>query len=116
MANGKKTVNNEQETDFEQTRSHAKTAEGREAELIALAYNRVEDRIRNNQATGPELVHFLKLGSTKGKLEKEILEKEKELVTAKTESLRDAKSREEMYTKAIEAMQSYRYGGSGEDE
>lgn len=115
MANGKKTVSNPGASIMKAPKSHAKTAEGREAELIALAYNRVEERIRNNQATGPELVHFLKLGSTKGKLEREILEKEKELVTAKTEGLRSAKSREEMYSKAIEAMQSYRYGGD-EDE
>lgn len=72
-----------------------------------MAYDRVEDRIRNNQATGPELVHFLKLGSSKGKLEKDILEQEKELVSAKTQSLRSQQSTEELYNKVLEAMKSY---------
>lgn len=114
MANGKKTMNALSETLEELPKTHSRTAKGREDELIALAYNRVEERIRNNQATGPELVHFLKLGSTKGRLEQEILEKEKELVTAKTENLRGQKNVEELYAKAIDAMKSYGYD-SGDD-
>lgn len=114
MANGKKTMNEPSTTEWEPTKSHAKTAKGREDELIALAYNRVEERIRNNQATGPELVHFLKLGSTKGRLEQEILEKEKELVTAKTENIKGQKSVEELYAKAIDAMKSYGGGNNVE--
>lgn len=110
MANGKNTMNERSETLSQPSKTHAKTEKGREDELIALAYNRVEERIRNNQATGPELVHFLKLGSTKGRLEQEILEKEKELVAAKTENLRGQKNVEELYTKAIEAMKSYSGG------
>lgn len=113
MVKGKNTIDEPQKSYSEPTISPAKSAEAREAQLIAMAYNRVEDRIRNNQATGPELVHFLKMGSSKGRLEKDILEKEKELMAAKTEALRAQKRVEELYSQAIEAMKSY--GGGNDD-
>jgi hypothetical protein len=49
----------------------------------------------------------LKLGSTKEKIEREILEKQKELIEAKTENLQSAKRIEELYTNAINAMKNY---------
>lgn len=107
MEKGKKTVGSHEGSTQKLQRTPPKTAQAREDQLIAMAYDRVEDRIRNNQATGPELVHFLKLGSSKGKLEKDILEQEKELVSAKTQSLRSQQSTEELYNKVLEAMKSY---------
>ena len=107
MEKGKKTVGSHEGSMQKLQRTPPKTAQAREDQLIAIAYDRVEDRIRNNQATGPELVHFLKLGSSKGKLEKDILEQEKELVSAKTQSLRSQQTTEELYTKVLEAMKSY---------
>lgn len=107
MEKGKKTIGDHSGSMQKVVRTPPKTAQAREDQLIAMAYDRVEDRIRNNQATGPELVHFLKLGSSKGKLEKDILEQEKELVSAKTQSLRSQQSTEELYNKVLEAMKSY---------
>ena len=114
MEKGKNTIGNHSGSAAKVVRTPPKTAQAREDQLIAMAYDRVEDRIRNNQATGPELVHFLKLGSSKGKLEKDILEKERELVSAKTQSLRSQQTTEELYTKVLEAMKSY--SGSDSDE
>lgn len=114
MAKGKKTIDEEPETSNNFYRTPPRTAQAREDQLIAMAYDRVEERIRNNQATGPELVHFLKMGSAKGRLEKEILEKERELVTAKTEALHAQKRIEELYSKAIAAMKSY--SGDNDDQ
>lgn len=92
----------------------ARTPEGREAELISLAYDLAEERIRDKTASSAEIVHWLKLGSTKDRLEKEILELQKDLITAKAEALRATKSREEVYTAAVEAMK--RYSGNGDEE
>lgn len=88
------------------------TAEGRENELIALAYDLVEKRLREGTATSQETTHFLRLGSTKERIEKEILERQKELITAKTEALQSSKRIEELYANAMAAFRSY----SGQEE
>lgn len=90
----------------------ALTPEARENQLISLAIDLVEQRLMDGSASSQETTHFLKLASTKARLEKEILEKQKELISAKTESLQSAKHIEELYTEAIAAMRRY----SGRDD
>lgn len=92
----------------------ALTPEAREKQLIALAYDLVEERLRNGTATSQETTHFLRLGSTKERIEKEILEKQKELISAKTDALQSAKRVEELYADAIKAMR--RYSGHGDED
>lgn len=92
----------------------ALTPEARENQLISLAYDLVEERLRNGTATSQETTHFLKLGSTKERIEKEILERQKELITAKTEALQSAKHVEDLYANAIRAMR--RYSGVPDEE
>lgn len=93
----------------------ALTPEARESQLISLACDLVEQRLRDGTATSQETVHFLRLGSTKERLEKDILRKQKELLEAKTESLKSAQRVEELYTNALKAMREYS-GQGGEDE
>ena len=83
------------------------TEEGRENELIAMAYDLAAERIRDGTASSAEIVHFLKLGSTKDRLEKEILACQKELIAAKTEALKYEKEREINFKEVIEAFKSY---------
>lgn len=90
----------------------AMTPEARENQLIALAIDRVEQRIIDGTASSQELIHYLKLGSEKNQLEMEKLRKENELLTVKTSALESAKNIEEMYIKVIAAMRSY----NGADE
>ncbi len=85
----------------------AKTPEARENQLIALAYDLVEQRLRDGTATSQETTHFLKLGSTKERIEREILQKQKELISAKTETLKSQKRVEDLYANAIAAFRSY---------
>lgn len=85
----------------------AKTPEARERMLISLAYDLVEQRLRDGTATSQETTHFLKLGSTKERIEREILERQKELITAKTETLKSQKRVEELYANAISAFKAY---------
>lgn len=84
------------------------TPEGRENQLIALAYDKVEERIINNQATSQELVHFLRLGTEKAKLEKEKLKIDKELAEAKIKSLGSDEELKELTKKALTAFSSYK--------
>lgn len=85
----------------------ATNPEARENQLISLAVDLAEKQLREGTASSQVISHFLRLGSTKEKLEKEILEKQKDLITAKTENLRSAKEIEELYNNAINAMRSY---------
>ena len=86
----------------------ALSGEERENQLIALAINLAEKQLLEGTASAQVITHYLKLGSSKEKLEKELLEKQKELVDAKTQNLQSAKQSEELYSKALEAMRSYR--------
>lgn len=90
------------------------TPEARENQLISLATDLVEQRLRDGTASSQETTHFLKLATTKARLEKEILEKQKELITAKTESLQSAKRVEGLYAEAIKAFR--KYNGQGEPD
>ena len=85
----------------------ARTPEGREQQLISLAMDATEKRIKNGTASAQELVHFLKAGSPNARLERQILEQQKELLTAKTESLKAEKRVEELYMNALTAMRVY---------
>ena len=85
----------------------AKTPEARENQLVAMAVDLAEKQIRDGTATSQVITHFLKLGSTKERIEKEILEKQKDLITAKTEAIQSHKRIEELYSDALNAMQRY---------
>ena len=85
----------------------AMTVEGREKQMIALAVDLAEQQLRDGTASAQVITHYLKLGSTKERLEKEILEKQKELMQAKTEALKSAKHVEELYANALQAMRDY---------
>jgi hypothetical protein len=95
-------------------RKPAETPEGRENQLIALAYDAAEERIRNGTASSAEIVHFLKLGSSKERLDQEDKRKDIELKTAKTEALQSMQRVEELYSGAIQAMR--KYSGHSSDE
>ncbi len=93
------------------TRS-ALTPEGRENQLISLAIDLAEKQLREGTASSQVIAHFLKLGSTKAQIEKELLEKQRDLAAAKTDSLKSGQHMEELYLKAVNAMKSY----SGQEE
>ena len=92
----------------------ALTPEGRTNQLIALAYDRAEEQLRDGTASSQVITHFLKQGSIQAELELEKLKRENELLTAKTESLQSSKRMEELYAEAIKAMASY--AGHGEPD
>ena len=92
----------------------ALTPEARENQLISLATDLVEKRLREGTASSQETTHFLKLASTKARLEKQILEKQAELISAKTEAINSQKNMDEVYKRAIDAMRNY--SGQGDPD
>lgn len=90
--------------------------ESRENQLVSLAVNLAEQQLRDGTASSQVITHYLKLGSTKATLEKEKLERENELLRAKTENLESVKHIEELYTKAINALRDYGGQGGGDED
>ena len=97
-------------------RAPALTPEDREDQLIALAIDLAEKKLMDGTASNQIVAHYLKLGSTRERLEKEKLQKENELLRARTESLQSAKNIEELYKNALDAMRIYRGEGQDDDE
>lgn len=89
----------------------ALTPEARENQMISLAMDLVEKRIREGTASSAETTHFLKLATSKTMLEKQKLEEENKLLRAKIETLQNAKHSDELYEAAIKAVR--RYNGMG---
>lgn len=89
-------------------RAPALTPEARENQLIAEAIDLAEKQITEGTASSAVICHYLKLGSTKAKLENEKLQEENKLLRARTEALESQKNVEQLYKDAIAAMSEYR--------
>lgn len=96
-------------------RAPALTPEDREDQLVALAIDLAEKKLMDGTASNQVITHYLRVGSSKERLEKEKLREENELLRAKAESYRQAAHIEELYNKAISAMRTYRGEDSEED-
>lgn len=94
----------------------AYTPEERENQLISLAVDLAEKQLLEGKASAQVIVHYLKLASTKEKLQKDLLEKQVELAAAKTEAIQSEKRVEEMFANAINAMRSYGISRGESDE
>ena len=93
-------------------RRPALNPDSREQQLIAAAVDLAEKQLLEGTASSQVITHYLKLGSSKERLEKEKLEEENKLLRARTEALKSAKKQEELFEEAIKAMRHY----SGRDE
>ena len=85
----------------------ALTPEARENQLISLAVDLAERQLLEGTASSQVITHYLKLGSTREKAEREKLQKENELLAARAEAIKSAERRDELYKKAINAMRRY---------
>ena len=92
----------------------ALSPDARENQLIALAYDTVEERMRNGTASAQETVHFLRLGSSIVRLQKKELEERILLEKSKIKAIESQEEIKQLYEDAIAALRSY--GGSDSDE
>lgn len=97
-------------------RAPAMTPEDREDQMVALAFDLVEKRLREGTASAQETVHFLKFGSSRERLERDRLMSENALLRQKTESLQSSKNVEALYKDAIRAMKTYTGNGRGDED
>lgn len=92
----------------------ARSLEARENQLISLAVDLAEKQLRDGTASSQVITHYLKMGSTKERLEKEKLEQENKVLKAKAEAYESSKQTAELYKNALDAMRKYT-GNSSEE-
>ena len=93
----------------------ALSPEARENQMIALAMDLVEQRLRDGTASSQETTHFLKLATAESKLKVRMLEEQEKLTVAKTKEIEAKKDNKELMERALKAMQRYK-GVTGDDE
>ena len=111
---GKVKVTNSSDSD--KKRRPALTPEARENQMIALAVDLAEKQLIEGTASSQVITHFLKLGSTREKLEKERLVEENRLLKAKTKAVEDTEETKVLYEQALKAMRMYAGQGDMEDD
>lgn len=85
----------------------ATTPELRERQLIAYAQNLAEEQLRNGTASAQVITHYLKLDSSRERLEQERLQHENELTRAKIEAMSRQEELVTMFDAALKAMSNY---------
>jgi hypothetical protein len=88
-------------------RQPSTTEEGRENQLVSLAIDLAEKQLAEGIASSQVITHYLKLGSTRERLEQERLHRENDLLQSKVEMMASAKRVEELYGEALDAMRRY---------
>lgn len=93
----------------------ALSPEARENQLVALAVDLAEKQLLEGTASSQVIVHYLKQGTLKEKLERERLAEENKLLRAKTEAVKSTKRSEELMEEAIKAFRSYSGHGDSDE-
>jgi hypothetical protein len=104
---GRKSVPPPSDEDLPPLPPPARTLEGREDQLIAMAFDLVERRLREGTASSQETTHFLKLGSTRNKLEARKIDNENLLLQARIQQIGSQESGENLLERALQAFRGY---------
>ena len=88
-------------------RAPATTPEGRENQLVSLAVDLAEQQLEEGTASAQVITHYLKLASTRERLEQEKLARENELLRARADAIASAQEVGELYANALKAMRAY---------
>lgn len=99
-------------SDIPGRRRPASTPDARETQMIELADQLAERQLREGTASAQVITHYLKLGSSRERLEQEKLSLERDLVKAKTDQIAGQQRQEELFAEAIKAMRAYQGGPS----
>lgn len=94
-------------------RPTATTPEERENQLIEAAVDLAEQQLLSGEASAQVITHYLKLGSSRERLEQQRLANEVSLLQTKRELMESEKRTEQLMIAALEAMRNY--SGNGDE-
>lgn len=97
-------------------RPPATTPDARENQLIAIAVDEAERQILAGTAASQVITHYLKLGTTRERLEQEKLKRENLLLEARVKNLASGAEIEVLYKEALKAMTSYQGAETMDDD
>jgi len=89
------------------------TPKAREERIIAKAMDLAEKKIEDGTASSQLICHFLKMNDPDDRIRHEILEKQRDLIVAKTENLKASRREGEALERVVAAMK--RYSGLSND-
>lgn len=84
--------------------------------MISLAVELAEKQLAAGTASAQVITHYIKLGSSREKLEQERLRHENQVLVAKADQMASAKRTEEMYKDALLAMRAYSGNETAQDD
>ena len=88
-------------------RRPATTLDARENQMIALSVDLAEKQLREGTASAQVITHFLRLGTSRERLEQEKLRNETNLLKKRAEDQASSARVEELMGKALDAFRSY---------
>jgi hypothetical protein len=112
MASRRKSVGAQSET----SRPTARTPEERENQLIDAAVDLAERQLKGGEASAQVITHYLKLGSSRERLEQQRLKNEVALLETKREVMESERRTEDLIAAALRAMQTYSGAADAEAE
>lgn len=96
-------------------RAPARGTKAREDQMILLASDCAEKKLRDGTAPSSLIIHYLRLGSTRNELEKEKLRLEGELLKVKAARIESERKSDEFYKNAIAAFKAYSGASQSEE-
>lgn len=100
----------------ETRRPPATTPDEREIQLIEAAVDLAEKQLRSGEASAQVITHYLKLGSSRERLEQERLRGEVNFMRTKQELMESEKRTEQLMIDALNAMRGYTGADNAEQE
>ena len=94
----------------------ALSPEARENQMISFAVDLAEKQLREGTASSQVITHYIKLGSSRERLEREKLEEENKLLKAKTKAMESSEEIKALYKEAISAFRDYAGQNDGDDD
>jgi hypothetical protein len=88
--------------------------EADENQLISLSIDAAKKMLVEGTAPTSIVLHYLKLATTRERMEREMMATQKELMEAKKQALESQAKVEQLYADAMKAMQ--RYSGYGDTD
>lgn len=88
--------------------------EADENQLISLSIDAAKKMLIEGTAPTSIVLHYLKLATTREKMERQMMETQQELMVAKKQALESQAKVEQLYADAMKAMQKYSGYDDGE--